>query len=67
MLIKRIRFIFLSTFLLNPFLLVALSGCASGPPIPKQRAQAIDLDRKGAEFFQQGQYAKALGFFQRDQ
>ena len=62
---KRINFIFPLVLFLTGLLFAVWSGCAGPQPLPKQRARAIDLDRKGAEFFHQGQYAKALSFFQK--
>ncbi|MBU1208978.1 MAG: tetratricopeptide repeat protein [Proteobacteria bacterium] len=42
-----------------------MCGCAGKQPILKQRARATELDRQGAEFFYQGQYKKALTYFQK--
>ena len=56
------KMLFLS-FLL--FLAVAWSGCASAPPVPPQRARALELERKGVESFRAGRYEKAGSYFQK--
>ena len=63
--VKRSVGIFSAAFFLLFFFLPLLNGCAGRQPIPKQQARAIDFDRKGAEFFRQGQFKKALDFYQK--
>jgi hypothetical protein len=50
---KTIDSIFPRAIFLSSLLLASLNGCASPHPVPKQRARAVGLDHKGAEFYRQ--------------
>ena len=59
---RKLSFVHLLFFLLPR---AALSGCAGPQPLPPKKSEALELDRKGAEYFHRGQYEKALKFFQK--
>ncbi|MCX5919491.1 MAG: tetratricopeptide repeat protein, partial [Deltaproteobacteria bacterium] len=57
---KNLLFLLLLTFLLT-----AWSGCATQSEVRRKQSQAVDMEKKGNEFFQQGQYLRSLGYYQR--